>query len=80
MGNGKMITVADLGLQDGESESLNLRQVRLEAERAAISKALVLCDGNYSAAAKQLGVSRPTLYDLIKKLDIGASTEPHLEH
>jgi len=79
MSNGKMVTVADLSLTEGESVSLNLRQVRLEAERGAINRALVLCDGNYSAAAKQLGVSRPTLYDLIKKLEIGASSAEALE-
>jgi len=70
MCDGKTITVEDLGLAEAESLSLNLRQVRQEAEHAAINHALVLAGGNISATAKLLGVTRPTLYDLIKKYNI----------
>jgi two-component system NtrC family response regulator len=70
MASGKTISAEDLGLAEGDGTPLNLKQIRVEAERAAIDKALALCDGNYSAAAKLLGVSRPTLYDLIKKHQI----------
>ena len=53
-----------------ESMPLNLRQVREEAERRAIERALALYNGNVSQAADILGVSRPTLYDLVKKYDL----------
>jgi len=70
MCDGKTITVEDLGLAEAESLSLNLRQVRQEAEHTAINHALILAGGNISATAKLLGVTRPTLYDLIKKYNI----------
>ncbi|MAR90234.1 MAG: PEP-CTERM-box response regulator transcription factor [Pseudomonadales bacterium] len=66
----KNIAVADLGLPEQDDLSLNLRTVRQEAEQAAIIRAITISDGNISAAAKLLGVSRPTLYDLIKKYGI----------
>jgi two-component system NtrC family response regulator len=47
-----------------------LRHVRQEAERGAILRALSMTDNNISAAAKLLGVTRPTFYDLIKKYDM----------
>ena len=46
---------------------LNLREVREAAESAAIRRVLGLSDGNISQAAEMLGVSRPTLYDLMNK-------------
>lgn len=67
---GKQINTDDLGISEGESVSLNLRHVRQEAERNAILTALVKTNNNISATAKQLGVTRPTLYDLMKKYDI----------
>jgi two-component system NtrC family response regulator len=45
--------------------ALNLREVRQAAESSAITRALSLSDGNLSNAAKLLGVTRPTLYDLM---------------
>ncbi|WP_289460466.1 helix-turn-helix domain-containing protein, partial [Klebsiella pneumoniae] len=56
----------ELAIPD-ESMPLNLRQVREEAERRAIERALALYNGNVSQAADILGVSRPTLYDLVRK-------------
>ena len=64
------IGIADLGLPQPEDISLNLRTVRQDAERAAIMRAISMSDGNISAAAKLLGITRPTLYDLIKKYSI----------
>ncbi|WP_024461941.1 PEP-CTERM-box response regulator transcription factor [Marinimicrobium sp. LS-A18] len=81
MADGKHITRDDLGLvTDGEDLSLNLRQVRQEAERHAILRAVAMTDNNISAAAKLLGITRPTFYDLIKKHDIplGSNTVPNL--
>jgi two-component system NtrC family response regulator len=66
----KNIGVVDLGLPQGEDLSLNLRAVRQEAEKAAIIRAINMSDANISAAAKLLGITRPTLYDLIKKYSI----------
>lgn len=63
----KHIAPDDLGISATEDFSINLRQVRQDAEKSAIKKALSMTDGNYSAAAKLLGITRPTLYDLMKK-------------
>jgi two-component system NtrC family response regulator len=71
MAEDKHITAEDLELEANSSSlSLNLRQVRQEAEIKAIHQALYLSENNYSAAAKLLGITRPTLYDLVKKYNI----------
>ena len=70
MADGKHITRDDLGLAEAGDLSLNLRHVRQEAERNAILRSLSMTDNNISAAAKLLGVTRPTLYDLLKKFDM----------
>ena len=49
---------------------LTLKQTRERAERAMIQRALVETQSNISLAAKLLGVSRPTLYDLMKDYDL----------
>ncbi len=69
MAEGTQITAQDLGLKVGgaESEPLNLRQVREEADRRAVIRALGRTNGNIVQAAELLGVSRPTLYDLINR-------------
>lgn len=41
-----------------------------EAERAAISEAMQRCNGNLTLVARELGISRPTLYAKLKKYDI----------
>ncbi len=70
MADGKYITREDLGLAEAANLSLNLRHVRQEAEKNAILRALSMTDNNISAAAKLLGITRPTFYDLIKKFDM----------
>ncbi len=62
------ITAADLDLsaQEELAEPINLRAVRDAAERDAIARALSVTQYNISAAARRLGISRPTLYDLMK--------------
>lgn len=69
MADGPQITAEDLGLSvsAGAEEPLNLRQVRDEAEYKAMVKALARVDGNIAKAADLLGVSRPTLYDLMNR-------------
>jgi two-component system NtrC family response regulator len=69
MAEGPMITAEDLGLKEANaSESFfNLKDVRMRAERQAIHQALSISDGNISRTAELLGVSRPTLYDLMEK-------------
>ncbi len=69
MADGSQIGAEELGLPAvvRESEPINLRQVRDEAERKAIIKVLSRVDGNIVNAAELLGISRPTLYDLINR-------------
>ena len=74
MADGQQITADDLGLvaaaSDEDDRSLDLRTVRDEAERKAVIAALARVDGNVLRAAELLGVSRPTLYDLMHRLGL----------
>jgi two-component system NtrC family response regulator len=69
MTDGPSIGADDLGLSGAaaEEEPLNLRQVRDEAEYKAIIKALARVDGNIVKASELLGISRPTMYDLLNR-------------
>ncbi len=70
MADTKFITALDLGLEEVGELALNLKHVREAAERTAILKALAIASGKITATAKLLGVTRPTLYDLLKKYGI----------
>ncbi len=74
MADGKMVTADDmqLSLEESEPESLNLREVRSRAESKAIRVALTKSYGNISKAAELLGITRPTLYDLMNKYGLSA--------
>ena len=73
MAEGKLISADDLDLIDGEGEGedmLNLKAAREQADRRMIRQALARSEGNISNTAKLLGISRPTLYDLLKQYDM----------
>lgn len=72
MADGNTIVADDLGLpvEGAEEEPINLRQVRDEAEYKAIVKALARVDGNIVKASEILGISRPTMYDLMSRHNI----------
>ena len=75
MAEGVVVTAADLGLQDpgDDPEYLNLRVARQRAEAQAVRQSLAVAKGNLSRAAELLGVTRPTLYDLLGKHRIDAA-------
>ena len=79
MADGDRLTCEDLGLPSPTGETgegsvgasdRDLRSVREAAERQAIVAALARTNGNIVKASEMLGVSRPTLYDLMRKLSI----------
>ena len=72
MAEGNKVTRNDLDIPVCLIEPLafNLKQVRDNAEKNAIARAISYADGNVSKAAELLGVTRPTLYNLMEKLNI----------
>jgi two-component system NtrC family response regulator len=76
MADGKSVTAADLDLPSTATEDkvlpINLRAAREVADRKAIRHAMSRTDNNISGAAKLLGISRPTLYDLLKQYRLQA--------
>jgi two-component system, NtrC family, response regulator GlrR len=75
MAEGVVVTASDLGLEDpgDDPEYLNLRVARQRAEAQAVRQSLAVAKGNLSRAAELLGVTRPTLYDLLGKHSIDAT-------
>jgi two-component system NtrC family response regulator len=77
MADGKSVTAADLDLSSTAVAEegplpINLRAARETADRKAIRQAMSRTDNNISGAAKLLGISRPTLYDLLKQYRLQA--------
>ena len=77
MAEGKTVTPGDLDLQAGivpsdDALPINLRAAREVADRKAIRHAMSRTENNISSAAKLLGISRPTLYDLLKQYRLSA--------
>jgi two-component system NtrC family response regulator len=72
MADGKLVTAEDLDLAPVDDDALpvNLKGARELADRRAIRQALARSDNNISGAAKLLGISRPTLYDLMKQYEL----------
>lgn len=73
MADGKLVSAEDLDLGSAEEQEvdvLNLKAAREAADRKVIRHALARSEGNISSTAKLLGISRPTLYDLLKQYDL----------
>ncbi|MEP7348926.1 MAG: PEP-CTERM-box response regulator transcription factor [Sphingorhabdus sp.] len=71
MTDGKFVSADDLEFgDDDDTLLLNLKAAREQADRKAIKRAISRTEGNISSAAKLLGISRPTLYDLLKQYDL----------
>jgi two-component system, NtrC family, response regulator len=72
MADSKFVTVDDLQFENSDDDELplNLKAAREAADRKAIGRAIARTEGNISNAAKLLGISRPTLYDLLKQYEI----------
>jgi two-component system NtrC family response regulator len=73
MADAKLITAADLDLAGpgaGDDQTLNLKSAREATDRRMIRHALARSEGNISGTARLLGISRPTLYDLLKQYDL----------
>jgi two-component system NtrC family response regulator len=73
MADTALLSPSDLGLsaQGEEPQSLGIRAARARAEREVLQLALAQAGSNLSKAAKLLGISRPTLYDLMQQHQIG---------
>jgi len=66
-----VIGASDLGLpSDGVLPTMTLREVRDQAEKRAVMQALAAAEGNLTRAANLLGVSRPTVYDLMSRHEL----------
>ncbi|WFL76905.1 PEP-CTERM-box response regulator transcription factor [Altererythrobacter arenosus] len=73
MSEGKMVSAVDLDFEVEEEDqpcALNLKSAREQSDRRLIRHALARSEGNISNTAKMLGISRPTLYDLLKQYDL----------
>jgi len=74
MSEGTLVTATDLDFGNAQEVPVpTLREVRRQAERGALDQALARSEGNLSKAASLLGISRPTLYELLEEhaLDLG---------
>jgi two-component system NtrC family response regulator len=75
MSDGKLVSAEDLDLLAADADEvtpLNLKSAREAADRKVIRHALARSEGNISSTAKLLGISRPTLYDLLKQYELHA--------
>ena len=74
MAEGKLVGADDLDLvpqsEDDAGEMLNIKTARERSDRTMIRHALARSEGNISNTAKLLGISRPTLYDLLRQYDL----------
>lgn len=74
MADGKRLTAADLELSDlSETAPATLKEAREAVEKEVVLSALKRHQGKITAAAAELGISRPTLYELMEKLGVEKS-------
>jgi len=69
MAEGAKITPADLEMEAPHAryDGMGLKEAREALEKELLAKAIARSDGNLTKAATELGISRPTLYDLMEK-------------
>jgi two-component system NtrC family response regulator len=74
MTDGPLVSAADLDLPhlEDDAKSLDIRAARARAAREVVQLALTQSGSNLSKAAKLLGISRPTLYDLMQQHQLGS--------
>ena len=73
MAEARLICAGDLDLdhsENADAEALSLKAARERSDRKLIRHALARSEGNISGTARMLGISRPTLYDLLKQYDL----------
>jgi DNA-binding NtrC family response regulator len=70
MSENRLISAADLGLSDTAGTFRTIEEAHAELDRELIETSLLAHSGNLSKAARQLGVSRVTLYKMIDRLNI----------
>jgi two-component system NtrC family response regulator len=76
LGDEPLVSAAEFGMAAGSSgEPVSLKEVRHRAERDAIGRAMTASSGNISRAAELLGVSRPTLYDLLARHELAPADQ-----
>lgn len=74
MAEGKRVSAADLELESpSRTVNLNLKEAREAVEREVVQRALRKHGGKIAPAAAEMGISRPTLYELMEKLGIEKS-------
>ncbi len=72
LADGNRITPVDMGFDENmeSMQLLDLREAREQVERDVIQRALAIYDNNVTHAAEAMGISRPSLYQLVKKLGL----------
>lgn len=81
MAEGRLVTPADLGLEAHTAPVTDpLDQIRNETDLSALRMALARTNGNVTRAARELGISRMTVYRMVERhrINLAATkTEPH---
>jgi two-component system NtrC family response regulator len=73
MARGRFIEPADLSIESAPPDApRNLREARNHTERQMLVDALTRWQGNISRAARELGISRPAIHDLLNKHSVTA--------